>query len=101
MQLEQHPSSESGVPLAGVLSAQQSEKLCGNADASGHAFTDGNQPINKHAIIICLRNDTKFLILTTPFLAGKFPLVQPEPRSLHGPVLPRLRDHLRLSFSLL
>ena len=61
VQLEQQSLSDSG-----VLLEQQSEKICGYADASAHAFVAGNHPIrirtNRHR--------------RTIFTEGQFPLLK-------------------------
>lgn len=46
VQLEQQLSSDPAVLPSGELSSQQSEKICGYAEANAHAFVAGNQPIN-------------------------------------------------------
>lgn len=70
-QLMHDPSSQSEVLLGDAGSLQQSEKICGNADASAHVLATGIQPISKSAKTLARRNDMN-LISTIAALAGKF-----------------------------
>jgi len=64
------PSSQSEPLFGDPGSLQQSEKICGNADASAHVFATGIQPISKSAKTLARRSDMN-LISTTAVLADK------------------------------